>query len=53
MSIAELHHALDVIMAMYINAHPMKLPSRTSVLELLEWLNEQRIAEEEALRRAH
>lgn len=52
MTIADLHDALDRIMAMYILAHPEKLPSRSSILEVMEWLNQQRIAEEEALRQA-
>jgi hypothetical protein len=55
MSLAELHDALDRIMAMYILAHPGPdgFPSRVSILEVARWLNEQRVAEEEALRRAH
>jgi hypothetical protein len=52
-SLAELHDALDRIMGMYIAAHPMVLPSRISILEVAVWLNEQRVAEEEALRRSH
>lgn len=52
MTFAEMHRTLDVILAMYVTAHPSQYPSRTSILEVAKWLNEERIAEEEALRRA-
>ena len=32
-----LHDALDTLVAAYLNEHPDKRPSTTTVLELLEW----------------
>jgi hypothetical protein len=34
---AERHAVLDAIVASFLEAHPTKLPSTTTVLELIEW----------------
>jgi hypothetical protein len=36
-----LHGALDALVAAYMVAHPKKLPSTTSVFELMTWSHQQ------------
>lgn len=31
------HEAVDSLLAEYLQAHPSAIPSRTSVIQLLEW----------------
>lgn len=37
----ELHEALDILLARYLVKNPGKLPSRTTVMELLQWSQSQ------------
>lgn len=42
----ELHETLDLIVAMFLASNPDALPSGVSILDLIQWTNEQATKEE-------